>query len=117
MTLRISLDGKFDATASSDLRELSAKLIENGVAVTTSTLVVPGVKVDLVIGLAIASLTVSSISTLIAAVNFWRGQKAASYRVMLDTGSGASPFDQTATAALKAAIEAQTPISILIEKA
>jgi hypothetical protein len=116
VALRISLDGEFDATVSSDLRELAEKLAENGVAVNTSTLKVPGVKVELVIGLAITSLTVSSIGMLITVINFWRGQKATSYRLILDTGSGASPLDQAATAALKEAIEAGKPVSLLIEK-
>src|SRR4051794_26363422 len=104
MPARISLDGKFEASTSSDLSELADKLIENGVQVDRNTLSVPGVKVELVIGLAIASLTASSISTLIAVINFWRGQKASTYRLSIDCGSGKLTFDQTSIATMKAAI-------------
>ena len=115
MTLRVSLDGRFDPAISSDLRELADKLAENGIATKTNTIVIPGVKADLVIGLAIASLTVSSVSTLIAVINFWRGQKA-SYRLTFDTGDGAAPLDQAGNAALTAAIEAGSPVSVVIER-
>jgi hypothetical protein len=78
---------------------------------------VPGVKVELVIGLAIASLTVSSINALIGVINFWQGQKKKVYRLTLDASYAASNLDESSSEKLKDAIEAGRPISLIIEKA
>lgn len=116
MSLRITLAGGFDVAISSDLQELADKLKENGIQADVATLKVPGVKVELAIGIAIASLGMSSVNTLIAVINFWRGQKAASYRLTLDAGTVTKQIGEADLQTMKDAVEAGTPVSLVIEK-
>jgi hypothetical protein len=114
--IRITLDGAFDATVSADLRDLEAKLVENGLLVSNTTITVPGVKVELVIALAIASLTMTSISTLVNVVNFWKSQRSISYRISLESKTGTVPLDNDAAKALAESIEQGGITSLKVEK-
>lgn len=114
--IRIALEGDFDAGVSSDLQALEESLTENGVSVSSTTITVPGVKVGLVIALAIASLTVASISTLINVINFWKSQRPTAYRISLETKAGVVPLDAAAAAALTQAVEQGEVVSLKIVK-
>lgn len=116
MTVRISLSGGFDSSVSADLNELADSLAENRIDVAKDTVSVPGLKVELIVGLAIASLAVSSVSTLIAAITFWRTQKKAKYRLSVDSGSGPFLLDDASIAKLKDAAESGNHVSVLLEK-
>ncbi len=86
--MRITLDGNFEHTVCQDLDALQDNLAENGIRTSKSTITVPGIKVELVTGLAIASLTVASISTLINVINFWKGQRPTVYRISFEMLDG-----------------------------
>lgn len=116
MTLRISLSGDVTPEISVDVHELAEKLEENGVAVSVDTVSVPGAKADLAIGLAIASLTVSSISTLINVINFWKSQKKSSYRLTLGNDGAGSVTSEVTDESLKNALQSARPVTLLIEK-
>lgn len=114
--IRIALDGSFDATVCQHLVELQEKLRENGFSVSASRIMVPGVKVELVTGLAIASLTMTTISTLINVINFWKGQHPATYRVFIETTDGSEPIKDRTTRAIVDAVEKGQITGIKIDK-
>lgn len=116
MSFRISLDGQFDPSVSADLRELAENLADNGLAVTTNTLVVPGVKVDLVIGLAIASLAVSSVGTLVAVLDFWQKQKGESYVVSVELQGEISELGDGTDQVLEKVMEEGKSLNLIIKK-
>ncbi|REG50902.1 hypothetical protein B0G80_7373 [Paraburkholderia sp. BL6669N2] len=116
MALRISLSGGFTSQVSADLRELGEKLEEHGVTVSLNTVSVQGAKMDLAVGLAIASLAVSSISTLINVINFWKGQKKSSYRLKLEGDEAANEDSEVTDEVLKTALQSGRPVTLLVEK-
>ncbi len=116
LALHISLDGAFDASVSRDLKELQEKLQREGVLADPVSLTIEGAKSVLIIGLSIASLTLSSISTAIAVLNFWQGQKKKSYRVVLIGRGGATPIADLSSEAVQAAANEEAAPHILIEK-
>jgi hypothetical protein len=89
---------------------------ENGFSVSASSITVPGVKVDLVTGLAIASLTMTTISTLINVINFWKGQRPGTYRVSIETPDGSESIEDRPTPAIVDAVEKGRVTGIKIEK-
>ena len=116
MAVRMGFDGSVDEQASRDLEELAEKLAESGVAVERTTLSISGVKDVLTIGISIASLTVSSISTLIAVVNFWKNQRKTKYRLKLDTGAGLLALGGLDDSDLSNALKSEKSVSLIIEK-
>jgi hypothetical protein len=113
--IRIVLDGSFEATASQDLADLQDSLSEHGIGASRSSLTVPGVKIELVTGLAIASLAVASISTLINVINFWKSQRSTAYRISFETAGG-EPVPAEDTRAVTDALEKGRVTGIKIEK-
>lgn len=116
MALQISLDGGVDTSASLDLKELMDKLRQEGVDVQPDTASEPGAKSAILIGLSIASLTFSSISTTIAVLNFWASQKKKSYRIVLHSRGQAIPLADLSSGALENAVEDEDGARIMIEK-
>lgn len=114
--IRIALEGSFDETASQDLAELQDRLSENGISVTSSTMTVSGIKVELVTGLAIASLAMASISALINVINFWKSQRSTAYRVSFETLDGSQPVADQDTPTIADAFEKGRITGIKIEK-
>ncbi|MEI9852808.1 MAG: hypothetical protein WDN24_20265 [Sphingomonas sp.] len=115
MALQISLDGTPDTQASLDLKELMDKLREEGVDVQPQSAPVEGAKSVIVIGLSIASLTLSSISTTIAVLNFWVGKKEKSYRVVFHSRGQAIPLADLSSGAIEHAADGDDA-QIVIEK-
>ncbi len=116
MRFQVLLNGNFDASVSADIVELSEKLIENDIPAKTSTISVPGLKADLTVSLAVASLTVSSISTLINVITFWRNQKKSVYRLTLDLGQGPRSSEEIAPNEIKDALTNGKLVSLIVEK-
>ncbi|WP_179507652.1 hypothetical protein [Sphingomonas melonis] len=111
--LQISLNGSFDASVSPDLRELADLLRAEGVHATPATVGVEGSKSAIMIGLSIASLTMSSISTTITVLNFWQSQKKKRYRVVLhDRGQSISIADLASEALERIAADSSPQITI-----
>ena len=115
--IRIHLAGELEEQAALDLADLESDFVGAGVEVTGTSLRVPGVKTELVIGLAIASLTVSSLSAVIAVLNFWKSQRRTVYRISFETQDKDVPLDDVTAAAIRDAVERQQITSIKIEKA
>jgi hypothetical protein len=116
MSFRVLLSGKFDASVSADIVELSEKLSEHDITARVSTISVPGLKADLTVGLAIASLAVSAISTLINVITFWRNQKNNVYYLTLDLGQGQRSAEDVAPNEIKDALANDQPVSLIVEK-
>jgi len=116
VTVRVSFKGDFDVANCVDLAELRDKLAENKLQVEVSKLTVPGVKADLVVGLAVASLAVSSVSMVIAVINFWRGQKQSRYRLTLESDGGPVAVDDAAMEVVKQAASTGKNVTLMIEK-
>ena len=104
MDVDIILRGTLDNTASDDLRELQGYTDDADIASQQVTIDAPHVKEPITIGLAIASLAVSSISALISAVSLWNSQHP-KYAVTVHAGDNSYQISNLGKADLAAIVE------------
>jgi hypothetical protein len=77
--------GDVDPALLVDLSRLSSELVEAGLRIESSRTKMPGSKADLTLAISIAGLALSSISTLISVLTFWRSGQP-HYTVTLKQG-------------------------------
>lgn len=116
MALQISFAGDVDPSASLDLKELMDRLREEGVDVQPETAPDQGAKSAILIGLSIASVMLSSISTTVAVLNFWGNKNKKNYRIVLHKDGQAVPLADLPTGVLEHVAQAEENTEILIEK-
>lgn len=116
MDLQISLNGSFDTSVSLDLAELRDLLRAEGVDARPVTLAGEGAKSALVIGISIASLALSSISTTFAVLSFWQNQKKKSYRIVLRHRGVSAPLADLSSGAIEDMAATDASPQITIEK-
>ena len=85
MQIDFVLQGKLNQTASQDLRSLHDYLRNADVPAELAVMSMPKVKEALVIGLAVASLAVTSIGVIISALSLWQSERPG-YSVTIHSG-------------------------------
>jgi hypothetical protein len=116
LALQISLGDGADTSAALDLKELMDKLRQEGVEVEPATASEPGAKSAILIGLSIASVTLSTISTTIAVLNFWGNKNKKNYRIVLHSRGQAIPLADLSSGALDHVADGAESAEIVIEK-
>ncbi|MCA1197866.1 hypothetical protein K9B35_07795 [Sphingomonas sp. R647] len=116
MALQISLGDGADISASLDLKELMDKLRHEGVHVEPVTASESGAKSAILIGLSIASVTLSTISTTIAVLNFWGNKNKKNYRIVLHSRGQVVPLADLSSGQLNHVADADESAEIVIEK-
>lgn len=75
MLVNVIPSGSFDVQISTALQELSDELRGAGIAATANTISVPKMKADLIVGLTVATLVVSSVSALVSVLALWQSRQ------------------------------------------
>ena len=88
MLVNVIPKGDFDVQISNALQQLGDDLREAGIAATANTVNIPKLKADLIVGLTVATLAVSSVSALISILALWQSrQKSFAVSVTVDDKS------------------------------